>query len=287
VRAATTGVLSPARWRATVRRDWDRAAASWERFEPQFMYSIGSVDPALLRSLEPRRGDRVLDVGCGTGDPTLLFAQLVAPGRVLGLDPSPGMLAVARRRARHRGVTNVRFQVGDAARLRTGRRFDGAVSRYGLMFVDDLPRALARIRAVLARGGRAAFAVWGPAERNPFFRIRAEAVRPFVKEPPADLERTPNPLRLARPGRLAGLMREAGFRRVRSEGVQAPFTYGGVDQYLEMNLGAPSPLRDVYLRLGRRDQKRLRDRLARGIRPFQDGPLIRAPGFAWVVSGSR
>ena len=285
--ARSAGVLTPSRWRAMVRKDWDRGAAGWERFEPQFMYSLSSVDPSLVRALAPARGHRVLDVGCGSGEPTLLVAQLVAPGPVLGLDVSREMLAVARRRAKSRGVTNVRFRIGDAARLETRRRFDRVVSRYGIMFVTDVPETLARIHATLRRGGRAAFAVWGPAERNPFFRVRAEAARPFLEQPPPDPERAPNPLRLARPGLLARLMRGAGFRHVKAEGVNAPFTYAGVDEYLEMNLGVPSPLRDVHDALSRRDQMRLRDRLARGMRPFQDGPLIRAPGFAWVVSGSR
>ena len=283
------GTLTPARWRAVVKDDWRRAAAGWERFEPQFLYSLGSVDPALIRALEPRPGHRLLDIGCGSGEPTLTLAQLVAPrGSVLGLDVSPHMLAIGRRRAKSRGVRNVRFRAGDIARFRAGLpRFHRAVSRYGLMFVDDIPAALGNIRAALMPGGRAAFAVWGPMERNPFFAVRVEATRPFTKAPPPDPERSPHPLRLARPGLLARLMRRAGFMGVKAVGVHAPLTYGGIDQYLAMNLSAPSPLRDVYLTLSRRDQRLLRDRLARGMRPFQVGPLIRAPGFAWVVSGRR
>jgi len=283
------GTLSPARWRKTVTSDWKRAAAGWERFEPQIMYSLAAVDPALVRALELEPGDRVLDVGCGSGEPSLMLAQLVAPrGSVLGLDISSAMLAVARRRARDRRVTNVRFAVGDVARFHPGRaRFDRVVSRYGMMFVADLPAALAGLRARLRPGGRAAFAVWGPPARNPYFTVRAEAARPFMKHPLPDPERTPHPLRLARPGRLARLMRGAGFKGVRSGGAATPMICGSVDEYLEMNLERSGPLRDLYLTLSRRDQKRLRDRMARGMRPHQAGPLIRCPGFSWVVSGRR
>jgi SAM-dependent methyltransferase len=283
------GTLSPARWRATVTSDWNRAAHGWERFEPQFMHALAAVDPTLIRALELAPGDRVLDVGCGSGEPSLTLAQLVAPrGSVLGLDIARGMLAVARRRARERGVTNLRFAMGDAARFRPGRaRFDRVVSRFGIMFVDDVPATLATLRAALAPRGRAAFAVWGPAARNPIFTARAEAIRPFMKALPPDPENSPNPLRFARPGKLARLVRGAGFKGVRSAGVRTPMIYGGVDEYLEMNLGVPSPLRDVYVTLSRRDQKRLRDRLARGMRPYRSGPLVRCPGFAWVVSGRR
>jgi hypothetical protein len=74
---------------------------------------------------------------------------------------------------------------------------------------------------------------------------------------------------------------------VKTRGVHIPFIYGSLDEYLEMTLGTPSPLRDTFITLSRRDQGRLRDRLARGMRPFQVGPLIRSPGFAWLVSGRR
>jgi len=272
-------------WVRQVRRDWIEGAAVWERWEPQLLYSLAAVDPHLVRALDVRPRQRVLDFGCGSGEPALAIAPLVAPGSVVGLDLSPAMLAIARRRAKLRGVRNVRFRRGDIARIRIAGSFDRAVARYGLMFVDDIPLALARLRRLLKPRGRIALAVWGPADRNPWYVVRARAARPFLTEPPPDPEHVPGPLRLARPGLLPRLLRGAGFRNVQARGVSAPLVYRGEEEYVESS--AQGALRVLHDSLSRRRQVELSRRLARGIRPFRDGALLRIPGFAWVVSARR
>src|SRR6185437_12648693 len=97
---------------------WDRRAKAWERWEPVLLHSLSAVSPVLIRALDLRRGQRVVDLGCGSGDPSLEVAQWVGPrGRVLGIDASPTMLATAGRRARLLGLKNVRFRRGDIARF--------------------------------------------------------------------------------------------------------------------------------------------------------------------------
>ncbi len=279
--------MSSRQWIRQVRRDWTAGAHSWERREPQLLHSLAAVDSFLVRALDLRPGHRLLDFGCGSGEPTLAFAPLVAPATVLGLDISPTMLAIARRRARLRGIRNVRFRRGDIARARLRGRFDRAVSRYGLMFVDDVPLTLEHLRKSLKPGGRVAFAVWGPIERNALFAARAWAAGPFVKESPPDPEQSPGPLRLARPGLLPRLMRHAGFRQVHTLGVHAPITYRDVDEYVESNFCTPGPLKDLHDSLTRRQRAQLRRRVERALRSYSGGILLRLPGFAWVVSGRR
>ena len=279
------GILKGRAWVAHVRRDWTEGARVWERWEPQVLHSLSAVDPHLFRALELAPGHRVLDFGCGSGEPSLAIAPLVAPGQVVGVDLSAPMLAVARKRARLRRAGNVRFRRGDIARLRLGGRFDRVVSRYGLMFVEDVGLTLEHLRRSLRRGGRIALAVWGPLERNPFFHVRAVAARPFLTSPPPDPERVPGPMRLARPGRLAGLLRRAGFRGVRARDVHVPLVYGGVDDYFESNFEVRGPLKELYDSLSRPRREALRRRVRRGLAPYVDGDLLRIPGRAWVVSG--
>ena len=266
---------------------WARRAAGWERWEPVIMHALAPVNLALLRALALSPGQRVADFGCGSGDPALAIAQWVGPrGAVLGIDLSAPMLVTARRRARVLGLQNARFLRADLERFRPSRaRFDRVASRFSLMFAGDVPVALKTMRDCLAPGGRAAIAVWGPMEENPGTRARMEAARPFMKEPPGDPEALAHPMRLARPGLLARLMRRAGYVRVKSEAVRMCWMLPSLEDLVRFQI--ESSLADLHRSLSRPDQRRLRARLKHGFRRFQSGGIIRHPGMAWVVSGER
>jgi SAM-dependent methyltransferase len=270
------------------REFWNRVITTgWERWEPVLQHSLGAVDPVLFRALDLASGRRVADLACGIGDPALAIARWVGPrGRVLGVDISAPMLAVARLRARLLGLRNVRFRRGDLSRFDAGGRgFDGVTSRFGLMFADDIPRALERMRHALKPGGRIALAVWGPLERNPAARLRSEAVRPFLQAPPPDPEKSAHPMRLGRPGLLPRLVRRAGFLRVRAEAAPTCGVYPSLEDFVRIQ--TETALSETFRRLGRADRRRLCERLSRRFARFRHGEVLRVPGLAWVVSGVR
>lgn len=274
-------------WVRRVRREWTASAQAWERWEPALVASLSAVDGHLFRALELAPGHRVLDFGCGSGEPTLALAPLVAPGEVIGVDLSAPMLATARRRARLRHADNVRFLRGDIARMPLPGRFDRVLSRYGLMFVDDIPLALEHLRRAMKPGGRIALAVWGPIESNAFVQVRAYTAQPFLKWPPPDAEHNPGPLRLARRGLLSRHLRRAGFEKVRARAAHVPLVYSGIDDYFEYSFQVPGPMMDLFESLTLRQRAVLRRRMARALAPYVDGPLVRLPALAWVVSGVK
>lgn len=135
----------------------------------------GLFVPALFAAWSPHLvagaglapGQHVLDVACGTGVLARAARTAVGPGgRVVGLDPAPGMLAVAAEVA-----PALEWVPGDAQDLPfPDRAFDAVVSQFGLMFVPDKARALAEMRRVLKPGGRVALAVWDAVSENPAYR---------------------------------------------------------------------------------------------------------------------
>jgi ubiquinone/menaquinone biosynthesis C-methylase UbiE len=130
------------------------ADAELQRLAEQAAFYADLTEDAFRRAgLAP--GMRVLDVGCGAGDVSLLAATLVgSTGEVLGIDRSPDAVATARRRADAAGIAHARFQVSeiDVAPAAPAPGFDAVIGRLVLLYQSD-PAAVLRGLAQLARPG--------------------------------------------------------------------------------------------------------------------------------------
>ena len=134
------------------------SAQAAEVYEKEFVPAMFSQwPPQLADAAGITAGDRVLDVGCGTGVLAREAAlRAGAEGRVTGLDLNETMLDVARSIA-----PDIEWRVGDAMNLPfTDDSFDVVVSQFMLMFIPDRVAALAEMWRVLTPGGRLAVAVW-------------------------------------------------------------------------------------------------------------------------------
>jgi ubiquinone/menaquinone biosynthesis C-methylase UbiE len=119
---------------------------------------IAPMTEQFFREAGIGRGQRVLDLGSGVGDVTMLAARLVGPsGKVVGIERDARSIARARSRASHAGLENVSFMQCDALQVEDGRPFDAVVGRFILQFLPD-PTAVLRSLARLVRpGGLVAF----------------------------------------------------------------------------------------------------------------------------------
>lgn len=155
----------------------------------------------LLRAVEPRPGDRWLDVATGTGEIAVPAARRGAS--VTGLDLAPKLIETARIRARESEV-EVALEVGDAERLPyPDASFDVVSSSFGVMFAPDQRAAAAELARVCRPGGRLALLNWHPSRGvAEFFRVMAA----YMPPPP---EGVGNPFAWGDPDHLAGLLDDA------------------------------------------------------------------------------
>ncbi|HXJ03405.1 MAG TPA: methyltransferase domain-containing protein, partial [Micropepsaceae bacterium] len=167
----------------------------------------------LLDRAQPRPGEHVLDIGCGSGTTTLKLAELVAPkGYVLGIDISRPMLSLARRRATA-AKSNAQFAEGDVTDYYEfePQSFDLGFSQLGVMFFADPVAAFRNIHGAMKPHGRLHFACW----RHPFEHLWAfvpeSAAKPFLPpSPPADPD-APGRYAFQNPDRVKSVLLQAGF----------------------------------------------------------------------------
>ena len=118
----------------------------WLAREEHTDIRLAPVTNALLVFAAPRAGERVVDIDCGCGAPTLEFARAVGPsGRLAGLDISGPMLAEGERRASAAGIANVDWRQADPATAAL-EEYDLLISAFGAMFFGDRVVAFTNMR---------------------------------------------------------------------------------------------------------------------------------------------
>ncbi|MFI9825913.1 class I SAM-dependent methyltransferase [Streptomyces sp. NPDC052013] len=116
------------------------------------------ISRTFLRGAGITRGMRVLDVGSGAGDVSLLVADLVGPeGAVVGLEQNAEIVSIARERAESMGYSHVSYIEGDARDATLLKDFDAVVGRWVLMYAPDPVRMLGDLLSALKQGGIVAF----------------------------------------------------------------------------------------------------------------------------------
>jgi len=235
--------FDPTQYKSAQRHDWSNAAAGWKQWWETIERGAQVVSDRLVELAEIQPGQRVLDVATGIGEPAVTAARRVGPrGRVVATDQAPQMLAIARERAATLGLTHMEFREVDAEALDfPGQTFDAVLSRWGLMFLPNLPGALALMHRILAPGGRLAAAVWGPAPKVPLISVAMGTVREQVQAPPPP-PGMPGPFSLADVTILEQALGETGFSEVRSERFSVTFEWPSPEDYTRFHQAIAAPI---------------------------------------------
>jgi SAM-dependent methyltransferase len=174
-----------------------------------------------------RSGERVLDVGCGTGIVARQVAAQRANCAVTDLDASANMLAVAREAAAREKVI-VEWSEGNAERLPfPDSSFDLVMSQFALMFFAEKAAALAEMRRVVAQSGRVMASVWQGLDRHPFYQTLHDVIQRRL-----GMSALQDIFALGSAGELRSLALGAGFQRAEIEPMSMTARFPNPDGFL-------------------------------------------------------
>jgi ubiquinone/menaquinone biosynthesis C-methylase UbiE len=272
-------------------RFWnDVLAPKFIRFKHILVDGLSRHSEAVFPSLPVRRGDHVLDVGCGFGDTALKLANLVGPaGHVVGVDCCDAFLEFARAEVRARGLANVTFVRGDAEIALPTSQYDFVFARFGTMFFANPVAGLRNMRRALRPGGRMVHIVWRNRADNPWLSMAKDVVLRYLPPPGADAQTCgPGPFSMSDEATVRAMMRAAGYDKIEFRRVDAPVLVGrDVKDAIAFQL-AIGPAGEVFREAGA-EAERKRDQIEAALTQAIHLQKISADGIvmdssSWVVS---
>ena len=270
------------------RQDWNRVAGGWEKWDRFFDEQMAFLNHRLVADARVRSGMRVLDLGSGTGYPALLAAQTVgATGSITGIDLAEQMLDAARRKAASLELSNTTFRTGDVTTLPfEAASFDAVTTRFCLMFLPEIPKAVAEIARILKPNTWLAAAVWSAPDKNPYLKIPIDIIKQFIEIPPPD-PTAPGIFCLATPGELAGMLQQAGLTDIAEQEFLGDVRFAAADEYFSSLMDIAAPIQNLWAKLSSTQQTEARQRILATAGQYQEGSVIALPIAVRMVSARK
>jgi ubiquinone/menaquinone biosynthesis C-methylase UbiE len=267
---------------------WASVAPAW-REHADFVDRRSAVGTErMLDLVDPRPGERLLELACGPGGFGLAAARRVAPeGEVVLSDVAVEMIQIAAARARDLGLANTTTRALDLEQIeQPDESYDVVLCREGLMFTLDPARGAAEILRVLRRGGRCGIATWGARARNPWLGIVLDAAseqfgRPV---PPPGI---PGPFALDDREQVAALFAHAGFTAVEVHEVDVPMRAGSFDEWWTRTCALAGPLTNMLAALPAEAAGALRDRARAATRAYEVNGGLEFPAVTLFTTARR
>jgi len=267
-------------WNGDAGQRWARDAARRDKV-------LAPVADVLFAAAGIRRGEAVLDVGCGCGATTLRAAREAgSAGSALGIDISEPMLAVARRRAGEQAVANVRFEHADAqVQALPTAAHDIVISRFGTMFFADPPAAFANIAGATRSGARLCLVTWQPLAANDWLTVPAAALLRYATPP----EQATGPGMFAQsdPAALADTLAAGGYEDIKSAPITVALTVGTDAAEATGYLTASGPGRILLDTIADDDRPAAIEALRSALAEHGSPGGIRLGAAVWITTATR
>jgi ubiquinone/menaquinone biosynthesis C-methylase UbiE len=223
------------------KESWNKFSSGWKKWDDLTMDFLKPMGNEIIRLLNPKNDDVVLDVAAGTGEPGLTIASMLTGGKVIITDLAEDMLEIARENATRRRIKNIETRACDVCELPfADNTFDAISCRLGFMFFPDMLLAAKEMVRVLKPGGRIATSVWSVPEKN-FWVTAIMGTIGKNMELPAPPPGAPGMFRCAKDGFMSNLFLHAGLKNISEKEVNGKLNCKTTEVYWNMitEVGAP------------------------------------------------
>lgn len=272
---------------------WTAQGVDWVDNAAIFEAVLAPFADAVMQAADISAGERVLDIGCGSG--TLLQCAAALGALPFGVDISEPMAQAARRRVPEATVSLGDAQTLDLRAVAGGAAFDRVISRFGVMFFDDPVAAFTNIRRAATTGSRLAFVCWRDGD-NPMFTAGIDVLAAKLESPPPPLDPTaPGPLAFGDPERVRAVLTDAGWTDIAVEAFDGVCNFGiggsdGVEERLTLilaNRTGQQARAELEPRLGADGWAQVVEELRAELRQQRVDGVVQFPGRTWVVTATN
>jgi len=262
--------------------DWGKMAEKFDIWLPQ----LASVGSDLLNALDAQNGDKILDLGSGTGEPALTLARdMKGEVDILGIDAAEGMVKVANKKVAEANLAGITFQTMPAEKLSfADNTFDRVLCRFGIMLFENPLQGLKEIHRVLKPGGRFAFAVWSTDETMLTLKWSHAVFKNRIDEefhPPLAKVTSLGP-----PGVMEDLLKKAKYEQFSIEPITFYYEFPSFDAYWNA-IESSDLLKMQYDALPSDQRHTIRDEVGQFARDFIVDGSLRIPHEYLLISGNK
>jgi len=221
---------------------WNKFSSGWKKWDDLTMDFLKPMGTEIIKQLNLKNSDVVLDVAAGTGEPGLTIAASLTEGKVIITDLAEDMLEIARENAMLRGIKNIETMVCDVSELPfPDNTFDAISCRFGFMFFPDMLLAAKEMARVLKPGGRIATAVWNVPEKN-FWVTAIMGTTNRNMELSGPPPGAPGMFRCAEEGFMTDLFKQAGLKNNSQKEIASKLNCKTTDTYWNMMTEIAAPV---------------------------------------------
>jgi len=266
---------------------WNAFSIGWQKWDCLLMGFSKPMGNEIIRLLNLKDADIVLDVASGTGEPGLSIAKKLSGGKVVISDLSENMIKIAQEKAAGRGIENIETVVCDICELPfPDNTFDAISCRFGFMFFPDMLLSAKEMFRVLKPGGRVATAVWNVPAKN-FWVTAFSSTIGRNMQLPSPQPGAPGMFRCAESGLIQDLFQQAGFKNTSETEVNGKLKCGTTDVYWNLMTEVAAPVVAALSKADDTTKQKIKSEVYQGVNEKYPDGNIRIDSSALVIFGEK